>query len=198
MRAWSPLLFFVAFACGPAAAPAPAVTVEAPPPRASASAPPSLSLADRCEQKVAEACVALADGLPTDSPASKAKAADLYHRACDLGDAVGCWRDGAHLYDQGDKVEGLQRLNAACDAANARACHMLATLYFEGLAPGSHYKDARGADYMKRACDANDAESCLYYGDFLEQGSGVAKDAAAAKTYFQRACTMGDSRGCAK
>ena len=49
---------------------------------------------------------------------------------------------------------------------------------------------------MRRACEANDVEACLFYGDFLAQGRGIARDPAKAREYFKLACDKGDTRGC--
>ena len=82
------------------------------------------------------------------------------------------------------------------DRRFARACKALGTLYIEGLVARDYRPDPRGAGYMRRACESDDAEACLYYGDFLEQGRGVAPDPRRAIEYFRRSCEKGDKRGC--
>jgi TPR repeat protein len=56
----------------------------------------------------------------------KVKAAQLFQRACDLGNAAGCNNLGV-LYDKGigvaqDKVKAAQLFRKACDGGIAQGC----------------------------------------------------------------------------
>ncbi len=95
-----------------------------------------------------------------------------------------------------DGPRALALIDGACTGGHARSCEKLGTLYIEGVVKHDYVPDPRGADYMRRACELGEAEACLYYGDFLLSGRGVAVDRDAARGYLERACRMGDARGC--
>jgi TPR repeat protein len=196
----------LAAAAGCAPAPPPA-RVEIPPRVAETVAPPpSASAAPRtpearCDAGEASACDDIAERCVSTSPQDLPRAHALLLRSCnDLGDARGCYQLG-DLYLVGIGVTAdFGRAHAlfdqACDHRYGRACKALGTLYIEGIVAHDYQPDPRGAVYMRRGCESGDAEACLFYGDFLEQGRGVARDHEKAVTYFHRACEKGDSRGC--
>lgn len=62
---------------------------------------------------------------------------------------------------------------------------------------GKHVpKDAvRGAARLTRACEL-DAKHCYSYGVALEQGVGMKKDLAKARSVYERACNANDADAC--
>jgi TPR repeat protein len=176
-----------------------------PPPPPKPTAPPIAKTPDElCAAGNADICddfgdrlVMSEDNVPQDLP----RARKLYQIDCEkLADARGCDSYGdmflTGLGVPADVDRALALINRACDGRYARACERLGTLYIEGLIKHDYIADPRGAEYMRRACEAESAEACLYFGDFLLQGRGVGKDVPAAHRYFQRSCAMGDQRGC--
>ncbi len=185
---------------------APSRTVEIPPARETAApapvpSPPPRTLDERCAAGEAKACDDLAEPCISKLPQDLPRALALYRRSCvELSDGRGCYGLG-DLYLLGlgvtaDFAKALSLFNQACDRRYAPACKNLGTLYIEGIVAHDYQPDPRGAEYMRRGCEDGDAEACLFYGDFLEQGRGVAQDAAKAKESFRRACDKGDKRGC--
>jgi TPR repeat protein len=156
---------------------------------------------ERCAAGYAAACDALAEKDLSGQPQNLPRAHQLLRRSCDeLRDGHGCDKLG-ELYLLGlgvpeDLPRALALFDRACDRGYAPACARLGILYIEGIVDHDYRPDPRGTVYMRRACEGGDAAACLYYGDFLEQGRGVAKDPQRAMEYFHRSCKEGDSRGC--
>jgi TPR repeat protein len=91
----------------------------------------------------------------------------------------------------------------ACDATYAPGCNNLAWLYLGGHGvprdkPRAMVLFAFAYESAKQACFTGDASSCFMAGDILYDGRGVDADQHGAVALFQRACTGGDSRGCAR
>ena len=138
----------------PPIAPAP------PPPR---PAPPTLS--ERCDGGEASACDELGDVLTNVPRQDLPRAAAAFRRSCeDLHDARGCFELGDLLLLDapslpGDRTRAFALFDRACDGRFARACKALGTLYVEGIVAHDYQPDPRGPVYMRRACEANDAEA---------------------------------------
>jgi len=66
----------------------------------------------------------------------KVKAAQYYKKACDGGEARGCYNLGVMYYNgegvSQDKVKAAQYYKKACDGGNARGCYNLGILYENG------------------------------------------------------------------
>jgi TPR repeat protein len=56
--------------------------------------------------------------------------------------------------------------------------------------------EARGAMFMQRACDSDDAEGCATLGKVYELGAGATKDLAHALALYQKACRMDYKQAC--
>ena len=56
--------------------------------------------------------------------------------------------------------------------------------------------EVRGAELVKRSCEADNAGGCELYARAFERGMGVAVDADAFHRYMHRACDLGAGGGC--
>lgn len=127
-----------------------------------------------CALANARACASLASALEMGDRIERdvVRAAELYRRACSLGDALGCRRAG-EMYESGRRghVPTLQAPSPPDPA------------------PPDLAGDARLAvDLHARACELGDLEACFIAGRMLADGDGLAADPPRALTLFERAC----------
>jgi uncharacterized protein len=192
----------LAVGCAPAPTPVHVVEIPPPTPETAAPAPAAPRTAEeRCDAGDAQACDDLGERCTAWKTQDLPRAHRLLRRSCEeLKDARGCYDLGEMVLTglgvASDQPRALALLDRACDGRFTGACKELGTLYIEGIVAGDYRPDPRGAVYMRRACEMDDAEACLYYGDFLQHGRGVAPDALRAGEYFRRSCKKGDQRGC--
>jgi TPR repeat protein len=156
--------------------------------------PSAAALDEFCDRKHARPCMLLAEmylagcGVPAD----EARAAELFERACDLGEKMACGE--LALSSAGSSEERAELLTAGCNAGHARACRSLGTLIDQGPdVPG----DARVAvELWEKGCRHGDAESCLRAGRAYEPGGVVTPNPDKAEQLVERACALGESRAC--
>ena len=96
------------------------------------------------------------------------KAAQLYQKACDGGDALGCHNLGL-LYKNGQGVnqdyqKAAQLYQKACDGGNAVGCFSLGFLYQNGQS----FSTAK--QYYGKACDLGLRSGCDKYRMLNEKG----------------------------
>lgn len=146
------------------------------------------------------------NGLAKSSVAAKDKfrAATLYLRTCDTGDAEGCLGlDKTFLFlnpGQPEHAQVLSRTAAvfsrACDAGNLQECSFLGDAYEwgHGVARDLH----RAASLFSRACDAGLADSCGTVGHLYGDNSSmsVGQDMAQAVRFYTKGCDGGDASSC--
>lgn len=115
----------------------------------------------------------------------------LLRAACDLDDAESCLRLGTwhHLGQSGlpkDSTAAKHLIDRSCKLGLAKACAVARVL------PG-----ADEVQLVRAACDAGDAHSCMSLGLWYRVGlRGLPKDPAAAKSWIDRACKLGDPLAC--
>lgn len=128
--------------------------------------------------------------------------AEPYHRkACDGGSSHSC-RELARAKDGGKdsaalKKRALELTTRSCEAGDGVECGLLGLAYIKGDVTASDAKKARL--FLERGCTLADSASCLGLGDQLTEGrGGMAKDAAAARAAYEKACRLGKVQGCEK
>lgn len=159
-----------------------------------------------CDRGKAGQCEELARrlerGVPGKLPKDGVRAAPLYQRACDLGNARGCSR-GGDLYADGtnvpaDPVTATRLLEKACQVGNTSNCEYLAQRYAAGR--GVAKDDAAAARLYRKICDSLPtgsgelaARGCSEIGQAYLAGRGAAKDITLGLTELNKACRgMGD------
>ncbi|MBX3125285.1 MAG: sel1 repeat family protein [Polyangiaceae bacterium] len=166
---------------------------------------------EACEQRSGSGCLAVgvsyangSHGLPQDP----VRAADLYERACDLGELRGC-NNLAVVLEKGegrpvDAARALELYRRNCDAKHALACRNLGRGHRDGVGTSPDRAAAAkafraAAALSERDCEAGVAEGCSNLGFMYRSGSeGLPKDATRAAKYLQRACDMGYKAVCSR
>jgi TPR repeat protein len=167
---------------------------------AAVPAPRDLTTVERaCDDGRAASCTD-AGRLHSDSqgPQDHARAAALFRKGCDGGDAAGCRLLG-DAYGSGRGVEkdaarSARYVSKGCDLGDPGACTNLGAKLSNGS--GVDKDEARAAALFKRACDAGNAGGCFNLGLALRNGRGVPKDDGAAPALYAKACDGGVARGC--
>ena len=133
-------------------------------------------------------------------PLDLAKAAASYRQGCDLGSVRGCGLLG-EAYEKGqgvapDERHAVELYRRACDAGGWMGCSGLSNMYFRGGA-SLEKNDARGMEFLSRACTLGAQGACLGVGMRYLNGVGVAKDQARGRDILQHACSAGEKNACA-
>ena len=90
------------------------------------------------------------------------KAAELFKKACDGGEMLGCHNLGA-MYQKGDGVEknvkkAMDLYKKACDGGDMLGCSNLGSMYADGK--GVEKDFGKAAELFKKACDGGDMNGC--------------------------------------
>jgi hypothetical protein len=135
--------------------------------------------------------------LPKDDDPATAR----HRRACEQGNAAGCYDLGVS-YEHGRG--GLAKSDAqaaafyrkACDGDHAAGCNNLGVFYVNGQG-GLPKDDAQAAPLYRKACDGGNAWGCNNLGVFYVNGQGgLAKSDAQAAAFYRKACDGGVAAGC--
>ena len=95
-----------------------------------------------------------------------AKAAKLYRKACDMGNADGCYNLGVFYRDgqQGVKqsyVKAAELFRKSCDLGRDDGCNNLGVLYVKGKGVRKDY--IKAAELFKKACNSGLKMGCKNY-----------------------------------
>ena len=136
------------------------------------------------------------------------RAAALFERACDGGEAEGCVRLARlrlHRSAEGrgitpDTASAVDLFQRGCAAGAAVGCTDLATLHIdrtEADTTGTTDLYGLAAPLYERACDEGDLKGCTLLGTLHDAGHGVETDVVRAAALHRRACDGGSLLGCA-
>lgn len=90
---------------------------------------------------------------------------------------------------------GAEALKLSCDEGDAASCNTLGNAYMTG--DSLPIDTAKAVRYLAKACKKDSVQACLMLGSFYERDD-VEKNVASATHFFERACSLGSSRGCRK
>ncbi len=161
-----------------------------------------------CRLATPFSCVAAASAFIKDDVA---KGVSLYARGCDAGDGFVC-NQLAYRYIKGvdqvpiDVPRGVRIARNACEASIDDCGFSAELLQYAN-------KDAEAVALATRGCDDEDprtgldatekgrakyyrAEACKIVGDIYAKGKGAAADPGKAKSYYKKACGLGEARAC--
>jgi TPR repeat protein len=126
------------------------------------------------------------------------EAHQLFERACQLDDALGCkWlaldlKDANDPQIPADPARVAPTLEKACTLGELQACWMLGNGYLYGDRSGVVTPDPpRAVGFYQKGCDGGEAGSCASLANCYADGEGVGKDKALAKRYRKRAKELG-------
>lgn len=128
----------------------------------------------------------------------KSKAAGLYKKSCELGDAVACGK-GAAAYREGQGATTAADLAVAADLAK-RGCEKEDK---DSCEQARQIAAAGGGDgltpevrQLALSCDAGSSEACFNVGVLFDEGKGMPADKNKAAMAYKAACEKGENRGC--
>jgi TPR repeat protein len=128
----------------------------------------------------------------------QARAAELFKKGCDGGEAKSCVNLGVMRADGlgvgKDPAAAAKLFEKGCNDGEAAGCGLLGKAYLAGAGVSSD--PARAASLLEQACDGADARSCGAAGVLYAEGNGVQRDVARAAKLYQRACNGGDAASC--
>ena len=134
-----------------------------------------------------------------------AKAMQLYQRACDAGNEIGCKKAKLAKADFNKKLDefgdGIHKmsikskpLKIKCDAGEIDACYELGTLYANPLYIKIDGFEAAAVQYYEKACVKNHSNACNDAGVLNYRSSKNSK--TVALQYFEKACKLKNQTGC--
>ncbi|HMK72717.1 MAG TPA: bifunctional trypsin-like peptidase domain-containing/SEL1-like repeat protein, partial [Myxococcaceae bacterium] len=140
-----------------------------------------------CERGVAVACVALAPRVTTTLA--------LLERACTLDNAEACTRAAAVAERPGGREPSriAALLRRGCTLGDARACLALADIQ---LLSSSVAETEAAGGLLLQACQRWEPEGCIRLAQLIQSGVYAARGPLTALALLDRACALGDQRGC--
>lgn len=146
-------------------------------------------LSPLCETRDVDACFEL--GLLEYERKHFEPAADAWSRACDGGELAACRNQALALSDSGatDQEATIRaRLEQACPTVPAACGDLAWRVSVEDPAAALHA--------ATEGCEGKDGFSCWLAGRYLATGSGADEDLVKARALHDKACTLGEVRGC--
>jgi TPR repeat protein len=136
--------------------------------------------------------------LDADEATNDPARAVVHQKACDGGDARGCFNLG-FVYANGEGVtkdlaRAAELYQKACEGGDANGCNNLGVQYAKGEGVGKDL--VRATELQQKACEGGDARGCFNLGGRYANGEGVGKDLARATELQQKACDGGVAKGC--
>jgi hypothetical protein len=126
-------------------------------------------------------------------------ATTVFQRACDHGDANGCFSMGALLAQHADvgqnQAWALEFLKKGCKGGSADACVRLGRAFEEG-ALGAPQNQLRAAGLYEKACQQNLPSACLALATIYATPGGPLESQERAANLLQRACGWRDAGAC--
>ncbi len=133
------------------------------------------------------------------------KAMQLYQRACDVGNEIGCKKAklaySEFVNQTADYADGLHKMNInskalkiKCDAGEIDACYELGALYANPLYIKIDGFETAAVQYYEKACVKNHSNACNDAGVLNYRSSKNSK--TAALQYFEAACKLKNQTGC--
>ena len=151
-----------------------------------------------CAQGIGNACTNL--GVIYRQTLSYDRAAALYQKGCDAGDAQGCAEVGdAYMTGMGvtqDSNRAATYLQKGCDGGASSGCLKLAIMVSPAEGFGLARDDIRAARLNQRGCDLGVMASCGNLAEAYEAGRGVLRSTERAVALYTRACDGKDAASC--
>lgn len=122
------------------------------------------------------------------------KSAKLFKESCEKGHMYNCYNI-ANFYKDGlgvikSEINALKYYQISCDGKLPYGCFMVAEFAYKNA------NVAKAIENYSLACDLGDDKGCLKLAEFYYVGEGVDKNLEKAKNLSEKACQMGNDRGC--
>ncbi len=132
------------------------------------------------------------------------KAKELGKKACDKGEALGCYAAGRAIIEAGEEAEYAYaegKLDEACGRKTADACVYLG---LRELAKSSAAKSEtagltlkdKGVGDVEKACKMGSGAGCAALGELYYKGAHVEENQFIAFPLFKKACFLLSGKGC--
>ena len=115
-------------------------------------------------------------------------------KACEHGDAIGCFNHGAGLRRAGKNEEAFTADTRGCSLGMGECCAALGMAYLKGR--GAAKDTAAALTQFEKACDLSYASGCTAAGATVTAADTSADAPVRADAFFRRACELGDSLAC--
>jgi uncharacterized protein len=126
-------------------------------------------------------------------------AAAVFQRACEQGDAEGCFSMGTMLAQHEEvgqnRAWALEFIKKGCDRGSADACLRLARALEQGEL-GSAPNPLRAAGLYEKVCQQDVPAACVGLARIYGQPGGALESQERAATLYQRACGWRDPEAC--
>ncbi|MEO1942442.1 MAG: tetratricopeptide repeat protein [Campylobacterales bacterium] len=100
------------------------------------------------------------------------------------------FKEGIEALEKKDYKKAEEVFFYYCNNGEGTGCFNLGVLYYRlGNKPLS-------LGYYQKSCDFKFPQGCIVTGYFFLIGDEVSKDLDKAKSYFQKACKLGEEKGC--
>jgi uncharacterized protein len=159
-----------------------------------------------CDGGRSDACVRIGD-IYSDAKLvefSYEQATALYKRACELGDANGCFKLGALARRSGsgsggnilpERVELVMRsFEKACDGGVGAGCEAAGTLLSDGRTMSRDLP--RAASFFENACNGGMPQGCYQLGLMSRAGDPVARNDRRSRYLIRKACVAAELPAC--
>ncbi|MCA9716805.1 MAG: sel1 repeat family protein [Myxococcales bacterium] len=127
-----------------------------------------------------------------------AAARGLFSRACDGGDAAGCFHLGEIFENGRDTDRDLARAAEAyakgCAGGDSKACVNRGQLALTGDGPDPG--PATAYEFLVKGCDGGHALACTTAAELAYSGNGVDRDEPKAIALYEKACDAKEVVGC--
>jgi TPR repeat protein len=137
-------------------------------------------LEQACDHGEAHACTEIAQK-------DHARASELYRKACDGNDVLGCSHSGVDRRTAGDTTGAFADFLKACDGEIFDSCVSAGE-----LAPDP----AKARELFTRACDANTSAGCSHLADLVAHGQGGDRNWGQGLDLAEKACTLAHASHC--
>lgn len=121
---------------------------------------------------------------------------ELYEKACEMGDNMGCYKLGEMYYHGREAQQNYEKASEyyqkACRMGNSIACYRIGEMYYYGQVQNDD-PHAMSEFFYQRACLMGNDVACYKLGDINYYSI---QNLQKSMEYYQKACDFGNARGC--
>ncbi len=130
----------------------------------------------------------------------KVRAYEYYEKACYNNNPEGCIKS-LDIYSKDRTKKAIEaeplilKSEKLCTGGASNLCIYLGDMYreYNRLSRINHEKSF---DYFRYSCDYNNPYGCKLFGDMYRLGTGIERNEKTAKSYYDKACSLGFFAAC--